>query len=218
MPDCHRCRPQTRRDAPQAPPTSRTTGGFRKGGPAPPCAGPPLREQKGGGDAARRNGLRPSEWVRLPCPPGVAPRPEGMRRRRPQCLGQGGGFRKGGACSPLAFPPPQGGRGNCLAAPGNGKESAVSINTMVDGLANPLAEGLSEYRAADPALMVIFGATGDLSGRKLLPALYNLARNRLLPAGFALIGAAKEPLDDERFRALAADRIRDHSRTQPIDE
>jgi glucose-6-phosphate 1-dehydrogenase len=89
---------------------------------------------------------------------------------------------------------------------------------MVDGLANPLAEGLSEYRAADPALMVIFGATGDLSRRKLLPALYNLARNRLLPAGFALIGAAKEPLDDERFRALAADRIRDHSRTQPIDE
>jgi len=93
----------------------------------------------------------------------------------------------------------------------------VTTRAAVDGLVNPLAEGLSEYRAADPALMVIFGATGDLSGRKLLPALYNLARNRLLPAGFALVGAALDPLDDDRFRDLAAERIRKHSRTQPVD-
>ena len=83
---------------------------------------------------------------------------------------------------------------------------------------NPLARGLGEYRTADPALMVIFGATGDLSGRKLLPALYNLARNRLLPAGFALVGAALDDLDDAGFRKLAAQHIRDHSRTQPVDE
>src|SRR5262245_11019081 len=65
--------------------------------------------------------------------------------------------------------------------------------------------------------MVLFGATGDLSGRKLLPALYNLARSRLLPAGFALIGAAIDDLDDEGFRMLAAERVTDHSRTQPVD-
>ena len=56
---------------------------------------------------------------------------------------------------------------------------------------NPLAEGLHEYRTASPAVMVIFGATGDLSNRKLLPALYNLAKQRLLPAGFAVVGAAE---------------------------
>ena len=61
---------------------------------------------------------------------------------------------------------------------------------------NPLAEGLHDYRVADPSIMVIFGATGDLSGRKLLPALYNLAKQRLLPAGFAVVGAAIDDLDN----------------------
>jgi glucose-6-phosphate 1-dehydrogenase len=83
---------------------------------------------------------------------------------------------------------------------------------------NPLGAGLSEYRSADPTLMVIFGATGDLSGRKLLPSLYNLARNRLLPAGFALVGAALDDVDEATFKQRAAQHIRDHSRTQPVDE
>ncbi|HEY4027570.1 MAG TPA: glucose-6-phosphate dehydrogenase [Candidatus Dormibacteraeota bacterium] len=83
---------------------------------------------------------------------------------------------------------------------------------------NPLAEDLNEFRAAAPALMVIFGATGDLSGRKLLPALYNLSRNRLLPAGFALVGAALDDIPEVQFRNLAAQHIREHSRTQPVDE
>jgi glucose-6-phosphate 1-dehydrogenase len=83
---------------------------------------------------------------------------------------------------------------------------------------NPLGTGLSEYRSADPTLMVIFGATGDLSGRKLLPSLYNLSRNRLLPAGFALVGAALDDVDEAKFKQTAAQHIRDHSRTQPVDE
>ena len=83
---------------------------------------------------------------------------------------------------------------------------------------NPLAEGLSEYRSADPALMVLFGATGDLSQRKLLPALFNLARNRLLPMGFMLVGAAIEELSEEQFRDRAAQSIKRPSRTQPVDE
>jgi glucose-6-phosphate 1-dehydrogenase len=93
----------------------------------------------------------------------------------------------------------------------------VSSQTEIQ-MENPLAEGLSEYRSADPALMVIFGATGDLSQRKLLPSLYNLARNRLLPAGFMLIGAALDDIGEEQFRNRAAESIKKHSRTQPVDE
>jgi glucose-6-phosphate 1-dehydrogenase len=83
---------------------------------------------------------------------------------------------------------------------------------------NPLAEGLSEYRSADPALMVLFGATGDLSQRKLLPALFNLARNRLLPMGFMLVGSALEDISEEQFRGRAAESVKHYSRTQPVDD
>jgi glucose-6-phosphate 1-dehydrogenase len=83
---------------------------------------------------------------------------------------------------------------------------------------NPLAEGLHDYKVADPALMVIFGATGDLSGRKLLPALYNLAKQRLLPAGFAVVGGAIDDMTDDAFRKHAAEKIAEFSRTQPIDK
>ncbi|HEX7263636.1 MAG TPA: glucose-6-phosphate dehydrogenase [Candidatus Dormibacteraeota bacterium] len=83
---------------------------------------------------------------------------------------------------------------------------------------NPLAEGLHDYRVAEPALMVIFGATGDLSGRKLLPALYNLAKQRLLPAGFAVVGAAIDNLTDDTYRKHAAEKIAEFSRTQPVDQ
>jgi len=88
----------------------------------------------------------------------------------------------------------------------------------VEEAPNPLAEGLHDYRIAVPAVMVIFGATGDLSGRKLLPALYNLARQRSLPAGFAVVGAAMTEMSDLAFRKHAAQRIRQFSRTQPIDD
>ena len=90
--------------------------------------------------------------------------------------------------------------------------------SVTDVDVNPLAEGLSEYRLADPALMVIFGATGDLASRKLLPALYNLARGRLLPAGFGLVGAALDDISEDEFRQHAAQHVREHSRTQPVDE
>jgi len=66
--------------------------------------------------------------------------------------------------------------------------------------------------------MVIFGATGDLSSKKLLPAIYNLAKQRLLPAGFAVVGAAIDDLSDDAFRKRAAEVISEHSRTQPVDQ
>jgi glucose-6-phosphate 1-dehydrogenase len=82
---------------------------------------------------------------------------------------------------------------------------------------NPLAEGLHDYRVGEPSIMVIFGATGDLSSKKLLPAIYNLAKQRLLPAGFAVVGAAIDDLSEDAFRKRAADVITQHSRTQPVD-
>ncbi|HEY1420914.1 MAG TPA: glucose-6-phosphate dehydrogenase [Candidatus Dormibacteraeota bacterium] len=91
------------------------------------------------------------------------------------------------------------------------------MSANVTAAPNPLAEGLHDYRVADPAAMVIFGATGDLSGRKLLPALYNLAKQRMLPAGFAVVGAAIDDMNDDSFRKHATDKIKEFSRTQPID-
>ncbi len=55
-------------------------------------------------------------------------------------------------------------------------------------------------RPAPPCAMVIFGATGDLTKRKLVPALYNLIVNGLLPEGFAVIGVGRSPLPDDEFR------------------
>ncbi|MBK6749596.1 MAG: glucose-6-phosphate dehydrogenase [Acidobacteria bacterium] len=56
-------------------------------------------------------------------------------------------------------------------------------------------------RSADPCVMVIFGATGDLTKRKLLPALYNLAKEDFLPHTFAIIGVGRQEITTEDFRA-----------------
>jgi len=90
------------------------------------------------------------------------------------------------------------------------------------GAVQDIATGLetrSEHvRLVEPVLLVIFGATGDLSRRKLLPALYNLARERRLPEGFAVLGAAREQLSNAEFRMLASLEIKRWSRMQPVDE
>ena len=83
---------------------------------------------------------------------------------------------------------------------------------------NPLSDGLHEYRVIDPTLMVIFGATGDLARRKLLPAIYNLALQRLLPPGFGVVGVSRDESSDGAFRKMVGDSIREHSRNQPVNE
>src|SRR5262249_14399847 len=62
--------------------------------------------------------------------------------------------------------------------------------------------------AAPSCALVIFGASGDLTKRLLVPALYNLRRARLLPEDFALIGVARAEKDDETFRRELADGLR----------
>jgi len=82
---------------------------------------------------------------------------------------------------------------------------------------NPFRDGMPKERIADPCTMVIFGATGDLTRRKLVPALYNLARDRLLPAGFAVVGFARRDWDDTRFREEMLAGVNEHSRSRPVD-
>src|SRR4051794_16690924 len=57
-----------------------------------------------------------------------------------------------------------------------------------------------EDRSAPPATLVIFGASGDLTRRKLVPAVANLARHGRLPREFALVGVARTPMDDDAFQ------------------
>ncbi len=66
-------------------------------------------------------------------------------------------------------------------------------------------------RVADRCIMVIFGASGDLTTRMLLPALYNLARNHLLPQEFAILGFAIDTFSEEEFRRRARDDIRSYA-------
>src|ERR1700690_2482289 len=65
---------------------------------------------------------------------------------------------------------------------------------------NPFQDSLRFERRVPPCAIVIFGANGDLTRRKLMPALYSLASERRLPPGFALIGTSRSPLTDEEFR------------------
>src|SRR5271154_3893110 len=81
---------------------------------------------------------------------------------------------------------------------------------------NPLREGLSAREAPGPCALVIFGATGDLTHRKLVPALYNLAHEGQLPQSFAIVGFARRPKTHDQFRAELRDSVAQSSRFQPI--
>jgi glucose-6-phosphate 1-dehydrogenase len=84
-------------------------------------------------------------------------------------------------------------------------------------LLNPLQEPQRGRREPDPCIMVIFGASGDLTGRKLIPALYNLGREGLLPMHFACVGFARRPKTDESFREEIHQDLERYSRTKPLD-
>jgi len=82
---------------------------------------------------------------------------------------------------------------------------------MSDG-PNPLLEGLRLRRRPDPCLLVIFGASGDLTAKKLMPALYALALRRLLPERFGIVGAARSVESDDEFRERMKQAVQDHAR------
>jgi len=72
-------------------------------------------------------------------------------------------------------------------------------------------------RIAGPSSLVIFGVTGDLSRKKLMPAVYDLANRGLLPPGFALVGFARREWENQDFAKVVHDSVREHSRT-PFNE
>jgi glucose-6-phosphate 1-dehydrogenase len=82
---------------------------------------------------------------------------------------------------------------------------------------NPLVEGL-ERIPVHPTTLIIFGGTGDLAQRKLLPAVYNLAHEGALPERFNLIGTARRDMPDEEFRNFAREAITKYSRRHPDDK
>jgi glucose-6-phosphate 1-dehydrogenase len=79
-------------------------------------------------------------------------------------------------------------------------------------LQNPLREGLRLERVPDPCVVVLFGATGDLAHRKVLPALYQLWRTNLLPHEFRLVAVGRRAYADEAFRAEIGAALAAHSR------
>src|SRR5579885_3592680 len=83
-------------------------------------------------------------------------------------------------------------------------------------LTNPLRAGMRGERTPQPCAVVIFGATGDLTKRKLLPALYNLALENPLPAGFSVVAVARRPFTDEQWRQYVKDAINEFSRNRPV--
>ncbi len=68
-------------------------------------------------------------------------------------------------------------------------------------------------RIAGPSGLIIFGVTGDLSRKKLMPAVYDLANRGLLPPGFALVGFARREWEDQDFAKVVHDSVREHART-----
>ena len=82
---------------------------------------------------------------------------------------------------------------------------------------NPLVQGL-ERLPVHPTTLVIFGATGDLAHRKLLPAIYNLAHEGALPESFNLIGVSRSEMSDDEYRKVAREAIQEHSRRKPDEQ
>jgi glucose-6-phosphate 1-dehydrogenase len=94
---------------------------------------------------------------------------------------------------------------------------AVDVQAHPQALGeNPLIAGL-ERLPVPATTLTIFGATGDLAHRKLLPALYNLAHEGALPERFNLVGVARRDMPDEDFRSEARESICKYSRREPDD-
>ena len=85
-------------------------------------------------------------------------------------------------------------------------------SAMADTERHPFLHGLNKHRGAPPTVVVIFGASGDLTARRLIPAVYNLGFDNLLPADFHLVGFGRKPISNDEFRGLASEAIKEFSR------
>jgi len=71
---------------------------------------------------------------------------------------------------------------------------------------------------APPCAIVIFGASGDLAKRKLIPAIYEMAREKLLSDSTYVVGYSRSPMTDEQYRKVARDAVQQYARSKPVDE
>jgi glucose-6-phosphate 1-dehydrogenase len=87
--------------------------------------------------------------------------------------------------------------------------------TQIEPALNPLRDPRDKRlpRVAGPCVLVLFGVTGDLARKKLLPAIYDLANRGLLPPGFAVVGFARRDWEHQDFRQVAHDAVKEHART-----
>ncbi|MEY2955038.1 MAG: hypothetical protein RL530_639, partial [Actinomycetota bacterium] len=90
--------------------------------------------------------------------------------------------------------------------------SPAKIGPGVNPLRDPDDRRLN--RIAGPSGLVIFGVTGDLSRKKLMPAVYDLANRGLLPPGFSLVGFARRDWADQDFAKVVHDSVREYARTE----
>ncbi len=81
-------------------------------------------------------------------------------------------------------------------------------------IANPLRADPRLNRVPDPCTIAIFGATGDLAGRKLVPALFNLHQRGLMAENFTILGIGRQEMTDEAYRELIRLKTIEHSRTE----
>jgi glucose-6-phosphate 1-dehydrogenase len=102
--------------------------------------------------------------------------------------------------------------------PVSSNRAGVIQDTKEMPFKNPLHEKSGGSRFIEPCVLVIFGATGDLTARKLFPALYNLAREGQLPSHFCVVGFARKEKTHEAFRQEMKEAISKFSRVKPIDE
>src|ERR1700712_3315763 len=93
--------------------------------------------------------------------------------------------------------------------------SPVEITPTFNPLRLPSDRRLN--RIAGPSALIIFGVTGDLARKKLMPAVYDLANRGLLPPGFALVGFARRDWEDQDFAQVVHDSVAQYART-PFDE
>ena len=96
--------------------------------------------------------------------------------------------------------------------------SSGGVFSAQSGSENPFRKGLKHTLTVNPCVVVIFGVTGDLAHRKLVPALYNLSVDGLLPANFNLIGFARRDYTDSSFRAEFKESVSKFSRRKSVNE
>src|SRR6202011_1077058 len=92
------------------------------------------------------------------------------------------------------------------------------MRVMAQLMEHPVVAVPRVGKPGDPCVMVIFGAAGDLTGRKLIPALYNLARAGLLSREFAVVGVARSQMSNDDFRKKVAQHVKEFCSEAPPDD